>query len=44
MARCPEAERVAREVFWLSQTALLGSRDDLDDIVAAIRKIQAAWG
>jgi dTDP-4-amino-4,6-dideoxygalactose transaminase len=44
MPNCPVAERVAREVFWLSQTALLGSRDDLDDIVAAIRKIQAAWG
>lgn len=40
---CPVAEAVSREVFWLNQIALLGSRDDLDDIVGAIRKIQAAW-
>jgi hypothetical protein len=34
---------VSLEVFWLSQTALLGNREDLGDIVTAIRKIQAAW-
>jgi hypothetical protein len=30
--------------MWLSQTALLGSRQDMDSIVAAIQKIQRAWG
>ncbi len=40
---CPVAEDVSRRVFWLTQAALLGDRDALDDIVTAIRKIQAAW-
>ncbi|MGH2531522.1 MAG: DegT/DnrJ/EryC1/StrS family aminotransferase [Thermomicrobiales bacterium] len=44
LAACPIAERICREVFWLTQTALLGDQDALDDVVAAIYKIQAAWG
>jgi dTDP-4-amino-4,6-dideoxygalactose transaminase len=40
---CPNAEEVARNVFWLSQNALLGDQAALDSIVTAIRKIQAAW-
>lgn len=40
---CPIAEEVSRDVFWLSQMALLGDQRALDDIVGAIRKIQAAW-
>lgn len=39
--RCPVAERVcAEEAVWLTQSMLLGSREDMDDIAAAIRKIQ----
>jgi dTDP-4-amino-4,6-dideoxygalactose transaminase len=41
--RCPVAERVcAEEAVWLTQPMLLGSHGDMDDIAAAIRKIQAA--
>ena len=41
--RCLVAERAStEEAVWLYQTMLLGSRGDMDDIVAAIRKIQAA--
>jgi dTDP-4-amino-4,6-dideoxygalactose transaminase len=40
---CPVAERAcAEEAVWLFQTMLLGSRSDMDDIAAAVRKIQAA--
>jgi dTDP-4-amino-4,6-dideoxygalactose transaminase len=40
---CPVADEVARDVFWLTQVALLGDDAALDSIVTAIRKIQAAW-
>jgi len=40
---CPIADEVSRDVFWLTQMALLGDQQTLDDIVMAIRKIQAAW-
>jgi dTDP-4-amino-4,6-dideoxygalactose transaminase len=41
--RCPVAERASTdEAVWLTQTLLLASREDMDDIVAAVRKIQAA--
>jgi dTDP-4-amino-4,6-dideoxygalactose transaminase len=41
--RCPVAERACtEEAVWLFQSMLLGSRRDMDDIAAAIRKIQAA--
>jgi dTDP-4-amino-4,6-dideoxygalactose transaminase len=41
--RCPVAERAStEEAVWLNQTVLLASRSDMDDIVAAIRKIQVA--
>ena len=40
---CPIADEVSRDVFWLTQMALLGDEQALDDIVTAIRKIQAAW-
>jgi dTDP-4-amino-4,6-dideoxygalactose transaminase len=36
----PVAERVCREGIWLGQTALLGDKSDVDDIVAAVRKIR----
>lgn len=41
--RCPVAERVCgEEAVWLTQSMLLGSQSDMDDIVAAVRKIQEA--
>lgn len=43
LADCPVAERVSQEVFWLTQVALLGDEEALGSVVAAIRKIQAAW-
>jgi dTDP-4-amino-4,6-dideoxygalactose transaminase len=39
----PRADAAGRETIWLSQTALLGSDDDTNDIVAACRKIAGAW-
>jgi hypothetical protein len=41
---CPNAEHAADHSFWLFQYALLGEKTDMDDIVAAMRKIQRAWG
>lgn len=37
---CPENDRLCAEAVWLSQTQLLGPRTDMDDIVAAVAKIQ----
>lgn len=40
---CPVAERVcAEEAVWLYQNLLLGTRADMDEIAAAVRKIQMA--
>lgn len=42
-SHCPVAERVcAEEAIWLFQSMLLGSAADMDDIVAAVEKIQRA--
>jgi dTDP-4-amino-4,6-dideoxygalactose transaminase len=38
----PVAERVCREGIWLGQSALLGDTSDIDDVVAAIRKVTSA--
>jgi dTDP-4-amino-4,6-dideoxygalactose transaminase len=40
--RCPANERLCEEAVWLGQTMLLGPRQDMDDVAAAIRKIQAS--
>lgn len=40
---CPNVEHTCANSFWFYQSMLLGTRDDLDDIVAAIRKIQDAF-
>jgi dTDP-4-amino-4,6-dideoxygalactose transaminase len=40
--RLPNAEQASAEAVWLTQGLLLGERADLDDIVAAVRKIQTA--
>ena len=39
--RCPMNDRLCTEAVWLGQTMLLGPRQDMDDIAAAIQKVQA---
>lgn len=39
----PCAEQAARETVWMSQNTLLGSQQDMDDILTAVEKIQRAW-
>jgi len=36
----PVAERVCRDGVWLSHNALLGDRNDIDDIIEALKKVQ----
>jgi dTDP-4-amino-4,6-dideoxygalactose transaminase len=38
----PEVEKGCAEAVWLGQSVLLAGREDMDEIAAAIRKIQAA--
>lgn len=38
---CPANDKLCEEGVWFTQTMLLGSRSDMDQIAAAIRKIQA---
>ncbi len=40
---CPRTEQVCEESVWLFQNILLGSREDMDQIIEAITKIQKAW-
>ena len=40
--RCPVNERLCEEAVWMGQTTLLGPRSDMDDITAAVARIQAA--
>jgi dTDP-4-amino-4,6-dideoxygalactose transaminase len=42
--RVPEHERLCREGLWFFQTMLLGDRQDMDQIAAAIRKVQTYAG
>ena len=42
--RCPENDRLCTEAVWLTQTMLLGPRQDMEDIAEAVRKIQAHAG
>lgn len=39
---CPENDRLCEEAVWLGQTRLLGTRSDMDQIVAAVKKVQNA--
>ncbi|MBM3852533.1 MAG: DegT/DnrJ/EryC1/StrS family aminotransferase [Verrucomicrobia bacterium] len=39
--RCPANDRLCEEAIWLTHQMLLGPRRDMDDIVAAVRKIHA---
>jgi perosamine synthetase len=38
--QCPANDRLCGEAVWLTQTMLLGPRQDMDDIAGAIRKLQ----
>lgn len=38
--RCPENDRLCAEGVWMTQTMFLGTREDMEQIAAAIRKIQ----
>src|SRR5690606_27806765 len=38
---CPGNDRLCREAVWFTQTMLLGTHDDMDQIAEAIRKIRA---
>jgi len=40
--QCPANDRLCAEAVWLTQTTLLGPRQDMDDIVAAVRKIHTS--
>jgi dTDP-4-amino-4,6-dideoxygalactose transaminase len=40
---CPVCEEVCARGLWLRQSALLGAREDMDDVVHAAQKIRAAW-
>ena len=39
---CPQNDRLCTEGVWIVQTMLLGSRQDMEDIAEAVRKVQAA--
>lgn len=41
---CPVCEQVCKDAVWLFQSLLLGDQEDMQDIVAAVCKIQKAWG
>jgi dTDP-4-amino-4,6-dideoxygalactose transaminase len=38
---CPANDRLCEQAVWFTQSMLLGPRSDMDEIAAAIRKIQA---
>jgi hypothetical protein len=39
----PCTEHATSQTLWIQQHALLGTRQDMDDIVGAVEKIQNAW-
>ncbi len=39
----PVAEAAGQSTIWLQQTALLGTKADMDSIIDAMKKIQGAW-
>ena len=41
---CPENDKLCEEAVWFFQTMLLGSKQDMDQIAGAIRKIQSNGG
>ena len=38
--RCPQNDRLCSEAVWLTQTMLLGPRQDMDDIADAVAKVR----
>jgi len=42
-ASTPVCDAVCARGLWLRQNALLGNREDMDDIILAAQKIQRAW-
>jgi dTDP-4-amino-4,6-dideoxygalactose transaminase len=38
--RCPQNDRLCEEAVWLTQTMLLGPRQDMDDVAEAIVKVR----
>jgi dTDP-4-amino-4,6-dideoxygalactose transaminase len=40
-SRCPQNDRLCTEAVWLVQTMLLGGRQDMEDVAAAVAKVQA---
>ena len=43
-AEFPNAVGAGEHTIWLPQNLLLGSEDEMQDVVAAFRKVQRAWG
>lgn len=41
---CPANDQLCQEAVWFTQTMLLGPREDMDQIAAAVRKIHAHSG
>ncbi|HCG76997.1 MAG: aminotransferase DegT [bacterium (Candidatus Ratteibacteria) CG_4_10_14_3_um_filter_41_18] len=37
---CPNTEKICKEAVWFSQSVLLGDREDMDDIISAVKKIR----
>jgi perosamine synthetase len=42
--RCPENDKLCEEAVWFTQTMLLGGKEDMEQIAAAVRKIQKQAG
>lgn len=42
--RCPENDQLCDQAVWLTQNTLLASRSDMDEIAAAVRKLQQSAG
>ena len=40
---CPNTERVCQQSVWFYQQMLLGTKQDMDDIIEAIAKIKRAF-
>jgi dTDP-4-amino-4,6-dideoxygalactose transaminase len=41
---CPQNDRLCQEAVWLTQTQLLGPREEMDRVAAAVRKIHQRAG
>lgn len=42
--QCPENDKLCQEAVWFTQTMLLGGKEDMEQIAAAVRKIQKQAG